>query len=73
MIVESIEEAHLLDNGNLIIGDFEMCRSQFDFRGKNNILFCDGTIFQDSYLRFGGDNSVVFFEKTNTSLKLKQK
>lgn len=73
MIVESIEEAHLLDNGNLIIGNFEMCRSQFDFRGKNNILFCDGTIFQDSYLRFGGDNSVVFFEKNKYVLKIEAK
>lgn len=73
MIVESAEKARLLDNGNLIIGNFEMYNSQFDFRGKNNILFCDGTIFQDSYLRFGGDNSVVFFEKSKHILKVETK
>lgn len=70
MVVESVEQIHLLDNGNLVIGDLEMHDSQFDFRGKNNILFCDGAVFQDSYLRFGGDNSVIYFEKNRYPLKV---
>lgn len=70
MVIESIDHLHLLDNGNIIIGNFEMYNSQFDFRGKNNILFCDGSVFRDSYLRFGGDHSVVFFEKSATPLKV---
>lgn len=70
MIISNTDEISLLNDGNMIIGKFEMRNSQFDFRGKNNILFCDGAIFENSYLRFGGDHSVVYFEKSKHPLKV---
>lgn len=70
MIINNINEVHYLDNGNIIIGNFSMKNTQFDFRGKNNILFCDGVEFEDSYLRFGGDDSLVYLEKNRFAVKV---
>lgn len=38
MVAESVEQIHLLDNGNVVIGNLEMHDSQFDFRRENRFF-----------------------------------
>lgn len=54
------------DDGNLIVGAPAMIRSEIDFYGKNNILFCeDGVKLSDSKIIFNASNSVVYLKKSS--------
>lgn len=57
---------------NKIIGMPELIDSQINFRGKNNILFCDNNIkLSNVILDFNGDNSIVYLSSSlNDSFKL---
>lgn len=54
-----------LKNNNLILGDFpKIEKSQIEFNGSNNILFCDeDVILKNTTIKFNGSNSIVFLKK----------
>ena len=53
-------------NNNKIIGDISLENSSIEFKGQNNILFCNSHIkIVNSKLRFTGNNSLIFFDENN--------
>lgn len=57
---------------NRIIGDVVCNNSQINFKGKDNILFAEGTVeLRNSQIDFLGDNAVVFLSKSNREFKIK--
>lgn len=57
---------------NRIIGKLKLTNSHINFRGINNILFCDNNIvLEDVILDFNGDNSIVYLcSDLNSGFKL---
>lgn len=49
---------------NEIIGNPVLINSKVDFLGNHNILYCEeGVTIKDSYIKFNGDNSIVYLSQ----------
>ncbi|MCR4610953.1 MAG: hypothetical protein K5644_03550 [Lachnospiraceae bacterium] len=61
----SITNIQNLSDGNQILGSFPNLKSsQINFKGKNNILYCEsGITLTNSTINFKADNSVVYLGK----------
>ena len=56
---------------NKIIGKPQLIDSEINFRGNNNILYCEGDIkIVNSNINFNGDNSVVYLSTTESDYNL---
>ncbi len=56
---------------NKIIGKPQLIDSEINFRGNNNILYCEGDIkLVNSKLNFDGNNSIVYLSTTESEYNL---
>lgn len=53
---------------NQIIGTPKLINSTFEFKGKNNIVYCEDNVeLLSSHISFSGDNSLIYFSSTQNS------
>lgn len=65
--VKSIEDIAKLEN-NRISGNPEIKNSTIDFRGNNNILYCEGNVkLVNAKISFQGNNSIVYLSSALNS------
>lgn len=65
--VKSPEDFKNLER-NLITGNPEMNKSQITFKGRNNLLYCEGNVKLDNAkITFNGDNSIVYLSSAINS------
>lgn len=56
---------------NKIIGKPQLINSEINFRGHNNILYCEGDIkIVNSNINFNGDNAIVYLSITDSEYNL---
>ena len=72
-IIKSIEEISALEDNKIIGADgLILDNVTIKFKGKNNILFCDGAVhIIDSVIEFNGSNSVVYLSSNRFEYRLR--
>ena len=64
---------HNINNleNNKIIGDLNLVNANIEFKGKNNILYCQNKItLENVKIRFTGDNSLVYFDSNQEPISI---
>lgn len=55
---------------NKILGNPKLINSELNFKGKNNILFCENDVkLENVIINFNGDNSVIYLASSLNSVK----
>lgn len=71
--MEKIENNNEISNikENKVVGNITLNNSSIEFKGKNNILYCNGNIIiENCKLRFTGNNSIIFFDENKYPFSL---
>lgn len=56
---------------NKLIGEIKLENSSIEFKGDNNILYCNGNIsIENCKLRFTGSNSIIYFDENKYPFSL---
>lgn len=65
--VKSLEDIENLEK-NRVVGNPEMNKSQINFKGDNNVLYCEGNVKLDNAkFTFNGNNSIVYLSSAMNS------